>query len=131
MSNFEKLSDEIEATAKMIVSSAFKVHNSLGPGLLESVYELCLSHELQKNKLNVRRQVDIPLEYDGIIFDTGFRLDMLVNDKIIIEIKAVEEMNPVFEAQILTYLKLTGKRLGFLINFNTKLIKHGIKRIIL
>ncbi|MCX6984628.1 MAG: GxxExxY protein [Lentisphaerae bacterium] len=124
----DKESDEI---ASQIVDSAFKVHKALGPGLLESVYEVCLYHELQKRGLKVKRQVNVPVVYDNIKFDAGFRLDLLVEDKVIVEIKAVDDMNPVFEAQILTYLKLTGIRLGLLINFNTPLIKKGIKRIIL
>ena len=124
----DKESDEI---ASQIVDSAFKVHKALGPGLLESVYEVCLYHELQKRGLKVKRQVNVPVVYDNIKFDAGFRLDLLVEDKVIVEIKAVDDMNPVFEAQILTYLKLTGIRLGLLINFNTPLIKKGIQRIIL
>ncbi|MCX6984630.1 MAG: GxxExxY protein [Lentisphaerae bacterium] len=88
-------------------------------------------HELQKRGLKAKRQVNVPVIYDNIKFDMGFRLDLLVEDKVIVEIKAVDDMNPVFEAQVLTYLKLTGKRLGLLINFNTPLIKKGIQRIIL
>lgn len=124
----DKESDDI---ATQVVDSSFKVHKALGPGLLESVYEVCLYHELQKRGLKVKRQVNVPVVYDNIKFDVGFRLDLLVEDKIIVEIKAVDDINPVFEAQVLTYLKLTGKRLGFLINFNTPVIKKGIKRIIM
>ncbi|QXD17172.1 GxxExxY protein [Rhodocaloribacter litoris] len=117
--------------ARHIVDAAFTVHRHLGPGLLEKVYEVCFCHELGKRGLRYLRQVAIPIEYDGIVFDEGLRLDVLVEKRIICELKAVDEMHPVWEAQILSHLKLTGLRLGFLINFNVPLIKHGIKRIIL
>ena len=129
--NFKPLSEKEERIAKIIVNSAFKVHKKLGPGLLEKVYEVCLAHELRKAGLTVRRQVDIPIVYDGITFDEGLRLDILVEETVICEIKAVDMVNPVWEAQILSHLKLTNRRLGFLINFNVPLIKQGIKRIIL
>jgi len=98
--------------------------------LLERVYEACLCHELSKRGLKYRRQVDIPITYDGLIFDEGLRLDVLVEDLIICELKAVDETNPVWKAQLISHLKLTGKRLGFLINFNVPVMKNGIKRII-
>jgi len=107
------------------------VHKNLGPGLLEKVYEVCFAHELQKRGLNVKRQIDIPIQYDGIIFQEGLRLDVLVEDLVICELKAVEQVNPVWVAQVLSHLKLTGKRLGYLINFDVPLIKDGIRRIIL
>lgn len=107
------------------------MHKKLGPGLLERVYEVCFCHELSKQGLKYQRQVDIPIVYDGIVFDEGLRIDVLVEDLIICELKAVDEMNPVWEAQVLIHLKLTGNRLGLLINFNVPLIKDGIKRIIL
>lgn len=128
--NFESLSKKEEAIAKKIVDAAYTVHRKLGPGLLEKVYEICFCHELSKRELRYQRQVDIPIVYDGIIFDEGLCLDVLVEDIIICELKAVDEMNPVWGAQILSHLKLTGKRLGFLINFNVPIIKSGIKRII-
>ena len=128
---FKPLSDREESIAKRIVDAAYTIHKILGPGLLEKVYEVCFCHELSKRKLKYQRQVDIPIVYDGITFDEGFRLDVLVEEIVICELKAVDEMNPVWEAQILSHLKLTGNRLGFLINFNVPLIKHGIKRIIL
>jgi len=128
---YNKLSDEEEAIGKAIVNAAYKVHASLGPGLLEKVYEVCLSHELRKAGLFVSRQVDIPIAYDGISFDEGLRLDLLVDNKVIVEIKAVDQVNPVWQAQVLSHLKLTGLRLGYLINFNVPTIKEGIKRIIL
>ena len=128
---FEKLSKHEEAIGKAIVTSAFKVHSELGPGLLEKIYEVCLAHELRKAECEVTRQLEIPIHYDGITFDEGLRLDILVAKKVIVEIKAVDQVNPVWQAQVLSHLKLTGLRLGYLINFNVPLIKDGIKRIIL
>ncbi|MBW2599636.1 MAG: GxxExxY protein [Deltaproteobacteria bacterium] len=129
--SYKPLSKREDAIAKLIVDAAFTVHKGLGPGLLEKVYEVCFCHELSKRELKYQRQIDIPIIYDGKVFDEGLRLDVLVEDLIICELKAVDEMNPVWEAQILSHLKLTAKRLGFLINFNVPLIKDGIKRIIL
>ena len=125
------MSEQEERLATAIVNAAYKVHKALGPGLLESIYEVCFCHELTKQGLSVRRQVVLPIVYDGIKFDEGLRLDVLVDDLIICELKAVEEMNPVFMAQLMSHLKLANKRLGFLINFNVSLIKHGIKRVVL
>ena len=129
--DFKSLTEKEEIIARKIVDAAFVVHKTLGPGLLEKVYEVCFCHELSKRGVKNQRQVALPIEYDGIIFDEGLRLDVLVEDLIICELKAVENMNYLWEAQILSYLKLTGKRLGFLMNFNVPLIKKGIKRIIL
>ena len=129
--DFTPLSKKEERIAGKIVDAAYAVHTTLGPGLLEKVYEVCLCHELSKRGLKYERQVDIPIVYDGITFNEGLRLDVLVEGLIICELKAVDEVNPVWEAQLLSHLKLTGKRLGFLINFNERLIKEGIKRIIL
>jgi GxxExxY protein len=129
--SFAPTSDEEERVAKAIVDAAFAVHKGLGPGLLENVYEVCFCHELAKRGLSYDRQVVVPIVYDHITFDEGLRLDVLVEDLIICELKAVEIMHPVFTAQLLTYLKLAEKRLGFLINFNVPLIKRGIKRVIL
>ena len=128
---YKPISEEVELIAKKIVDAAYTVHKVLGPGLLEKVYEVCFCHEISKRELKYQRQVSIPIIYDEIKFDEGLRLDVLVEDVIICEVKAVNEMNPVWEAQLLSYLKLTGKRLGFIINFNVPLIKDGIKRIIL
>ena len=113
------------------MDAAFAVHSKLGPGLLESVYEVCLVHELKKRGLVVERQIPLPIEYDGIRLDAGLRLDLLVESCVIVELKAVESLLPVHKAQILTYLKLTGHRLGILINFHVSLIRDGIKRIAL
>jgi GxxExxY protein len=117
--------------AKYIVDAAFKVHKNLGPGLIEKVYEACFCHELSKQGTPYQRQVMMPIVYDGTLLDENLRLDVLVDNLIICEFKAVDELNPIWEAQLVTYLKLTHKRLGFLINFNVTLIKKGIKRIIL
>src|SRR3970040_2900201 len=129
--SFKALSEREESIAQKTVDAAYTVHKKLGPGLLEKVYEVCFCHELSKRGLTYQRQVDIPIVYDGIVFNEGLRLDVLVEELIICELKAVEEMNPVWEAQILSHLRLAGKRLGFLINFNVPLIKNGIKRIVL
>jgi len=127
-SEFTWLSPEEEAIGKAIVNAAYVVHKELGPGLLEKVYEVCLCHELRKAGFEVKRQLDIPITFDGLVFDEGLRLDVLVNDLVICELKALDNVNPVWEAQLLSHLKLTGKRLGYLINFNVPLIKNGIKR---
>lgn len=124
------VSDKKERLAQAIVASAYAVHRTLGPGLLEHVYEVCFCHELEKRGLSCQRQVFVPIVYDGITFEKGLRLDVLVEDLIVCELKSVETMHPVFLAQILTQLKLTGKQLGFLINFNVPIIKNGIKRVI-
>jgi len=120
--------ESTERIAKLVVDAAYKVHSKIGPGLLEKVYELCFCHELTKHGLIYHRQVDIPIVYDNLTFKEGLRLDVLVEDCIICELKALETVNPVWEAQILSHLMLTGKRLGFLINFNVPRIKGGIKR---
>lgn len=125
------LTEQEERIGKIIVNAAFKVHKEVEPSLLEKIYEIAFAHELQKAGLVVRRQVEIPIVYDGIVFDEGLRLDLLVDDLVIVETKAIEQVNPVWVAQVLSHLKLTNKRLGYLINFNVPLIKDGIKRIIL
>ena len=129
--NYKPLSKREESLAEKIVDAAYTVHKILGPGLLEKVYEVCFCHELSKRGLKNQRQVDIPIVYDGMTFNEGLRIDVLVEELIICELKAVDQMNSVWEAQIISHLKLTGNRLGFLINFNVPLIKNGIKRIIL
>lgn len=128
---FEVIGPETDELARQVVDAAFKVHKHLGPGLLESVYETCLVHELRLRGLSVECQVAVPIEYEGLRISCGLRLDILVGGALVVELKAVEQMLPVFEAQQLSYLRLTGKRLGLLINFNVPLIKDGIKRIIL
>ena len=125
------LSQEEERVAALIVDAAIKVHRALGPGLLESVYEACLAHELMQRGLTVETQVPVPIRYEGLILDGGLRLDMLVGGAAVIELKAVEKLLPVHDAQLLTYLKLSGRRLGFLLNFNVPVMKDGISRFVL
>jgi GxxExxY protein len=128
---FEPLAPEIESVAKTIVDAALKVHRALGPGLLESVYELCLAHELRCRGIQLESQVQLPITYEGITIDAGLRLDLIVAGRVIVEVKAVEKLNPIHDAQLLTYLRLTRLKLGLLINFNVPLVRDGIKRIIL
>lgn len=120
-----------EDITKVIIGCAIDVHKALGPGLLESAYEECLYYELQKARLKVEKQKAIPVVYKEIKLDCGYRADLIVEDKIVIELKTVDEFNPVHEAQILTYLKFADKKLGLLINFNVLRLKDGIKRYIL
>ncbi len=115
---------------QIIVDCAIRLHKALGPGLLESVYEILLAHELQKAGLQVKRQVGIPIEFDGFRFDEGFRADMVVEGRVIVELKSVETVTPAHKKQVLTYLRLTGMKLGFLLNFGAALMKDGIYRII-
>jgi GxxExxY protein len=128
---FDKISEEEERIGKEVVNAAYLIHKELGPGLLEKVYEVCFCHILTKKGFNVKRQLDIPIVFEGIQFEEGLRLDVLVNDLVICELKALENVNPVWEAQLLSHLKLTYKRLGYLINFNVPLIKNGIKRMVI
>lgn len=128
--SFLRISEQEELIGKAIVNAAYKIHKEPGPGLLEKVYEVCLTHELKKESFTVSRQVDIPIQYDGIVFEEGLRLDILVEEKVIVEIKAVDQVNPVWQAQILSHLKLTQLRLGYLVNFNVPIIKQGIKRFV-
>ncbi len=121
----------LDQVARVVVDAAFKVHSVLGPGLLESVYEVCHAHEIEKRGLLVQRQVPLPVQYDGVRLDAGFRLDLVVERCLVVEVKAVDLIHPVHHAQVLTYLKLTGYRLGFLINFNVPTIRTGITRIAL
>lgn len=116
--------------AAEIVDSAFQVHKALGPGLLEKIYETCFCHELTKRGLGVKRQVKLPIKYDGILFEEGLILDVLIEDTVICELKAVDLVNPFWKAQLLSHLRLAGLQLGFIINFNVPLIKDGIKRYI-
>jgi GxxExxY protein len=116
--------------ATQIVDAAFKVHSKLGPGLLESVYEVALAYELEKRGLSVKRQVPVPIKYDDLVFDEGFRADTIVDDSVIVELKSVESIASVHKKQLLTYLRLADKRLGLLINFGAPLIKQGIFRIV-
>ena len=116
--------------AKIIINSSYMIHKSLGPGLLESVYEEILAYELSKNRLNFEKQKELPLAYNNIHFKTGFRVDLFVEKKVIVELKSVEIILPVHKKQLLTYLKISNSKLGLLINFNSALIKDGIKRVV-
>ncbi len=120
----------LDAVARAIVDSGLKVHRVLGPGLLESAYEHCLAHELTARGLSVARQIALPIVYEGTPLDAGYRIDLLVEDAVIVEIKAVQELTRLHEAQVLTYLKLSGRRLGLLMNFNVTLFKDGLRRLI-
>ena len=113
-----------------VVDAAMKVHSALGPGLLESAYHACLIHELRKRGLNVESQVSLPVSYDGVMLDVGYRIDVLVEKIVIVELKAVEKILPIHESQLLCYLRLGGGRLGLLINFNVVHLKDGIKRVV-
>jgi GxxExxY protein len=124
-------SPEHDRAAREIVDSALAVHSTLGPGLLESVYEECLAYELRSRGLEIAAQVALPVVYREVTVDAGFRMDMVVSNLMVVEIKAVEKLMPIHEAQLLTYLKLSRKRLGFLINFNSGRVKDGIRRLIL
>ena len=125
------LSSELEALGAEVVNCIYQVHSALGPGLLESVYEACLCHELSRAGIPFQKQVSLPVIYRDCKLDTGLRLDLVVGNSIIVELKAVEKLAEIHTAQVLTYLKLSGFRLGYLVNFNVTLIKHGIRRVVI
>ena len=125
MSDFDKINKITEE----IIGAAIEVHRTLGPGLLESAYEACLFHELTLRGFQVDRQKALPILYKGVKVDAGYRLDLLVNDLVIVELKSVEKLAPIHTAQLLSYLRLSEKKVGLLINFNVKLLKYGIKRL--
>ncbi len=129
MENSESISSEIDQVARSIVDCAFTVHKELGPGLLESVYQACFSEELKCRGISFKEQVSLPITYRTLRLDSGLRLDLLVENSVVVELKSVYRMEPVFKAQLLSYLRLSGLRLGFLINFNVALFKDGIFRI--
>ena len=120
---------ELNEITGQIIDASMKVHTALGPGLLESAYEACLAHELRKRGLKVGVQIELPIEYDGIRLDVGYRIDMMVEGTVIVELKAVSEVLPIHEAQLLSYLKLSHKKIGLLINFHVLRLKDGIKRM--
>ena len=126
-----EIENEKDPRTAAIIGAAIEVHRQLGPGLLESAYEQCLCHELHLRGLLFRCQVDLPVSYKGLQLDCGYKIDVLVNDEVIIELKSVEKILPVHEAQLLTYLKLSGKKVGLLINFNSSLLTQGIIRRVL
>ena len=123
--------EQLETIGRAVIESAIQVHRALGPGLLESAYQHCLAYELRKRGFAVEQQVATPVEYDGQCLETGYRLDMLVDGQVIIENKTVDRLLPIHEAQLLTYLKLRGCRLGYLLNWKVVLMKDGIKRMVL
>lgn len=127
---FAPISPDVERVGKAILNAAFKVHTALGPGLLESVYETCTAFELTQSGLRAPTQMALPVTYQGIKIDAGLRPDMVVEESVIVEFKSVDTVHPIFDAQLITYLKLTGIRLGLLINFNVIHLKDGIKRIV-
>ncbi len=118
-----------EELGRVLIDSAIRVHRELGPGLLESTYEVCLAYELSERGIDVRRQVALPIRYRGRRMDAAYRIDLLLADSVVVEIKAVEKWNKVYEAQLLNYLRLSGCRLGYLLNFNVRLMKEGIRRM--
>ena len=128
---FKPVPPDVEAIGKKVLDAAYTVHSSLGPGLLESVYEACLTHELQTMGVHVETQVPVPVQYQSVRIETGLRLDLWAERLVVVELKSVETMPALFEAQLLTYLKVTGCRLGYLINFNVKHLKDGIRRMVL
>jgi GxxExxY protein len=125
-----KTREELEAIAKVTVDAIFTVHKALGPGLLESAYQACLEHELRKRGITVRCGIEQPIPYDDVMIDPGYRMDTLIEESIIVENKSVQALAPIFEAQLLTYLKLSRLKIGFLVNWNVILIKDGIKRMV-
>ncbi len=127
---FKPVPANVELVGQKVLDAAFKVHTVLGPGLLESVYEACMAYEIRKSELKVETQLALPVTYEGIHVDAGLRMDMLVEKCVIVELKSVDTMNPVFEAQLLTYLKLANIRLGYLINFNVPHLRDGFKRMV-
>src|SRR5881394_2096108 len=118
----------VEAIASELLNCAFRVHSKLGPGLLESAYEACLAYELRKRAFKALTQVGLSVSYDEVQLDVGYRIDLLVDDEVIVELKAVDELAPIHEAQLLSYLKLSGRKVGLLINFNVSRLKDGIRR---
>jgi len=124
------LDSRTELLAKEIVDAAFMVHSTLGPGLLESVYEKCFSFELERRKVSFQTQLNVPIRYGDQTLESGLRIDLLIEDRVIVELKSVDRLSSLYEAQLLTYLKLMNLRLGLLINFNVPLIRGGIRRIV-
>ncbi|MBP6014257.1 MAG: GxxExxY protein [Alphaproteobacteria bacterium] len=121
---------EEDRIATAIVDAGFQVHKVLGPGLLESVYEECIAYELMERGLSVRRQVAMPIVYKTVKLEAGYRLDLIVESKVIVEVKAIDQLQPIHQAQLMTYLRLSGCRLGFLANFNVRMFKDGMRRMV-
>ena len=121
---------DLNDITEAIIGAAIAVHRELGPGLLKSAYEACLTYELVERKLKVERQKELPVTYRGVQLDCGYRIDLPVEQQVVVELKAVEKLEPIHEAQLLSYLKLSGRKVGLLINFNVKLLKNGIRRLV-
>ena len=126
----KKTREELNGITGVVVDSAIKVHRRLGPGLLESAYQACLVYELGSRRLSVRSQVEVPIEYDGVLIEAGYRMDLLIEDEVIVELKAVAKLLPVHEAQLMSYLRLSNRRVGLLINFYVFQLRDGIKRFV-
>lgn len=126
----EPIPDATEEVGRKVVDAIFALHKNLGPGAVERVYCLCLAHELTKRGLKFQRELRLPIRYDGLVIDAGYRTDFLVESQVLIEVKAVEKLLPVHKAQAINYLKLSGRRLGFLVNFNVALTREGIRRVV-
>ena len=122
--------EKVNKTTEQIIGAAIDVHRELGPGLLESAYEACLAYELIRRGLKVERQKEIPLHYHEVILDCGYRMDLLVQETVVVEVKAQDRLLPIHEAQLMSYLKLSGCKVGLLINFNVKILTSGVKRIV-
>jgi len=131
MKNMKEIKRNFSVLSNRVIGCAIEVHRALGPGLLESTYEQCLAQELKLNDIQFQLQYPLPVEYKGIRLDCGYRVDVFVENEIILELKSVEELKGIHEAQLLTYMKLAGIRQGFLINFNVKLLKEGLKSFVL
>jgi GxxExxY protein len=123
--------DELDRLGRVIVDAGLKVHRAFGPGLLESAYEHCLAHELKARGLSITQQARLPITFEGMTLDAGYRLDLMVNDLVIVEVKAIEALTKLHEAQLLTYLRLSGRRLGYLMNFNVRMFRDGVRRLVL
>jgi GxxExxY protein len=130
MATSRKTREELNRTTGVVVDSSIKVHRRLGPGLLESAYQACLVYELVSRGLSVRSQVEVPIEYDGVLIDAGYRMDLLVDDEVIVELKTVTKLLPVHQAQLMSYLRLSDRRVGLLINFYVFQLRDGIKRLV-
>jgi len=124
------MEESLRYLGEQIIGAAMRVHTALGPGMLESAYEVCLHHELSKSGLRVARQVDLPIEYDGLKMDSGYRLDLVVDDCVVLELKAVDKLNPLHTAQLISYLRLGQYPVGYLLNFNVVHMRDGIRRIL-
>jgi GxxExxY protein len=127
----QEVGADVDTVARAVVDAGFKVHKALGPGLMESIYEHCLAYELESHGLSLQRQVALPVRYGEVVLETGYRLDLIVENAVVVEIKAIESLTRLHEAQILTYLRCSGCRVGLLMNFNVVLFRQGVRRLVL